>query len=158
MQMLGPANNGVAFTNVDTNKQNEDGVALATAGKKAPPRSKAHITCHRCGVKGHYSTECKADIEEENETSEAMLLTGVENGEFDKANDRTVLSSSSTITKASSSVPTKIDVSLNPGYFSITSQQWACLPQCKFTYEHPKEQQEYGYSLQCWRHQYQLGW
>ncbi|KAI2498799.1 hypothetical protein MHU86_15702 [Fragilaria crotonensis] len=41
----------IAFVNADSEK----------ADKKAKPRSKEHITCHRCKKKGHYANECDGE-------------------------------------------------------------------------------------------------
>ena len=54
MRILGPIKDGVSFTKIDdkelllnTNGQNTGG---------AHKRDKSHITCHKCGIKGHYAT------------------------------------------------------------------------------------------------------
>ncbi|KAI2501035.1 Reverse transcriptase (RNA-dependent DNA polymerase) [Fragilaria crotonensis] len=41
----------IAFVNADNEK----------GDKKAKPRSKEHITCHRCKKKGHYANECDGE-------------------------------------------------------------------------------------------------
>ena len=75
-----------------------DGVSFATMdGEEHPPKKdKLHITCFKCGKKGHYSNQCKTKKEndtgaggtpttndEGRETGAQMLMAGVEEGEFD---------------------------------------------------------------------------
>ena len=86
MRIIGPANDGVSFTNVEGEVYGGQDVALANSGekKRGPQKDKSHITCHRCRKKGHYASECE---EERRKSGEAMLMAGVENGEFDNAPD-----------------------------------------------------------------------
>ena len=35
-----------------------DGVAFATDGKKSTGKKPVNVTCHKCGIKGHYATDC----------------------------------------------------------------------------------------------------
>ena len=62
-----------------------DGVAFTTDGKKAP--TKKTVTCHKCGVKGHYATECPEitgrKAEDAAQSGTTMLMAGIEDGEFD---------------------------------------------------------------------------
>jgi hypothetical protein len=83
MQAIGPVNDGVLFANVDGNGDEDNAVTLANNGQtKGQQRhgghhDKLHITCHCCGKKGYYTNEC----EEERQTSAAMLMDGIEEGE-----------------------------------------------------------------------------
>ena len=87
VRTVGPANNGVSFTNVEETPNDADGVALANAGQKKgkqtkgggppqqqqpPQQDKSHITCHRCLKKGHYAPEC-----EEYSIGKTMVTDGV---------------------------------------------------------------------------------
>jgi len=82
MRAIGPANDGVSFTNVDTGEQDDPNeVILANNGQKglgSGRRDKSHITCHKCKKKGHYANEC-----DERESGAAMLMDGIAEGEFD---------------------------------------------------------------------------
>jgi hypothetical protein len=68
------SSDGVTFAHTSDEK---DGVALVNDSKTKTPRSKEHITCHKCGEKGHYANQCNA------ESGEQLLISGVEAGEFD---------------------------------------------------------------------------
>ena len=66
-----------------------DGVAFANAddGKKT---TKRNVTCHKCGVKGHYVTDCPELAAERTasgtsatQTGTTLLMTGIADGEFD---------------------------------------------------------------------------
>eukprot|EP00978_Attheya_sp_CCMP212_P037163 scaffold173586_cov64-Attheya_sp.AAC.1 len=74
----GPTNDGISFTNVEdgANNEEEPDVTLATDGKK---KDFPHITCHCCGKKGHYASACT----EERQSSEQLLMAGVDDGEFE---------------------------------------------------------------------------
>ena len=61
MQIVGPTNDGVSFTNMDENNKDEEAIMLANNGKKKPAWSKAHITCNKCGIKGHYASKCEQE-------------------------------------------------------------------------------------------------
>jgi hypothetical protein len=67
LRVLGSSSDGVAFANID------DDETKPGKGKK----DKSHITCHKCGNKGHYANECP-ELDGVN-----MLLAGVEEGAFD---------------------------------------------------------------------------
>jgi hypothetical protein len=71
------ANDGVTFAHNDTD--NEE-VTLVTSNRSKTGKNKDHITCHKCGQKGHYANQCTA------ETGEQLLISGVEAGEFDSDN------------------------------------------------------------------------
>jgi Zinc knuckle len=85
MRYIGPANDGVSFTNVDGAGQDED-VALLNTGKKGTDkqkgntRDKSHITCHKCNEQGHYANECPS---QDRQSAAQMLMSGVESGAFD---------------------------------------------------------------------------
>eukprot|EP00978_Attheya_sp_CCMP212_P000824 scaffold1720_cov37-Attheya_sp.AAC.1 len=74
----GPTNNGILFLNMEDGEKNKEeaDVTLATDGKK---KEFLHITYHRCGKKGHYASACT----EERQTSEQLLMAGVNDGEFE---------------------------------------------------------------------------
>ena len=78
----GPANDGVAFANVD-----DKDVALNTNGRdtdgRYQKRSTAHITCHKCGLKGQYATTCTTVVEKVEKKAEATLVTAGELTEMD---------------------------------------------------------------------------
>ena len=79
---IGPASDGVSFTNVDDNTTDPE-VTLANNGqtkKNNGPRDRASVICHKCGNKqGHYTNECT----EECQSGVTMLMVGMEDGEFD---------------------------------------------------------------------------
>jgi hypothetical protein len=60
MRMIGPANHGVSFADVDGT--NADELALNTSGQKGQQthngdsnrRTPSYNTCYNCGKKGHY--------------------------------------------------------------------------------------------------------
>ena len=66
-----------------------DGVAFANAddGKKTIKRN---VTCHKCGVKGHYATDCpelaveRAAANSKPRTGTTLLMAGIDDGEFDE--------------------------------------------------------------------------
>jgi hypothetical protein len=64
-----------------------DGVAFTTTndGKKTPVNR--NVTCHTCGVKGHYATDCpeltSQRAGEEAQTRTTLLMTGIADGELD---------------------------------------------------------------------------
>jgi Zinc knuckle len=65
-----------------------DGVAFATDGKKTP--TKKNVNCHKCGVKGHYATDCPelaAQRAEAGQSGTTMLMAGINDGEFDSEPD-----------------------------------------------------------------------
>ena len=69
-----PTADGVAFANADDGK------------KAAKPRN---VTCHKCGVKGHYATDCpelaaeRAAGTTNAQTGTTLLMAGIADGEFD---------------------------------------------------------------------------
>ena len=64
--------NEVAFANVGNNND-EEGVALVN-------RNIADITCHNCGKKGHYKSDCP---EPQRSSANQLLTAGIVSGEFD---------------------------------------------------------------------------
>jgi hypothetical protein len=87
VRAIGRVNDGVSFTNVDGGDAKDGDVTLATdgqgkkGGNNSKKKDKLHITCRRCGEKGHYSDKCDG----ERKTSGAtMLMDGVEQGKFDE--------------------------------------------------------------------------
>jgi hypothetical protein len=59
LQFLGPAKDGMSFTNTDGN-DNEDRSLNTNARKPKSEwlKDRANITCHMCLQKGHYANEC----------------------------------------------------------------------------------------------------
>ena len=58
MQSLGQVGNvGVSFTTTTEGTNNNSEVTLTNATKSGNGASKAHITCHKCNVKGHYAND-----------------------------------------------------------------------------------------------------
>ena len=58
-------------------------VAFATDGKK-DSTIKRNVTCHKCGVKDHYATDCPeltGKKSEEGQTGTTRLLAGIDDGE-----------------------------------------------------------------------------
>ncbi|KIO07184.1 hypothetical protein M404DRAFT_73073, partial [Pisolithus tinctorius Marx 270] len=41
-----------------TGMQPRAGTPMDIGKGKGPPKDKSHITCFRCGLKGHYRSEC----------------------------------------------------------------------------------------------------
>ena len=56
----------IAFVNADNEK----------GDKKAKPRSKEHITCHRCKKKGHYANECDGERVAESDEKKPAAESG----------------------------------------------------------------------------------
>ena len=60
----GPVNDGVSFTNVDSEHGEQD-IALTNNGHTKSGRNKlSHITCHRCGKQGHFAEKCEEKRQE----------------------------------------------------------------------------------------------
>ena len=79
------ANDGVTFAHTG----GESDIVLATEEKvrKGKFRTK-EITCHKCGEKGHYANQCNKA------TGEQLLISGIEDGEFDSYEDGFLLQTS----------------------------------------------------------------
>jgi hypothetical protein len=83
-----PTNDGVSFTNVDGHEGDEivlntNGGEPIKKGRKVKDQN-AHpgITCHKCGIMGHYASDCAQD-QDIRQTETQMLMYGVASGEFD---------------------------------------------------------------------------
>jgi hypothetical protein len=84
----GPTNDGVSVTNVDG--QEGDEIVLNTNGGEPMKKGRkvkdqnAHpgITYHKCGIMGHYASDCAQD-QDIQQTRTQMLMSGVASGEFD---------------------------------------------------------------------------
>ena len=67
-----------------------DGIAFATTSDEhKKKKDKNHVTCHRCGEKGHYAneiTKCKAATEKNPEKSSGVTATTV-SGEEEEYED-----------------------------------------------------------------------
>jgi hypothetical protein len=60
MRVLGTTNNdGVAFANVDADEASSLSTLTSTDNRQARGRRDiSHITCHKCGIRGHYASNC----------------------------------------------------------------------------------------------------
>ena len=69
-----PTADGVAFANVD-------------GANKAPANKHCNVTCHKCGLKGHYATDCPEltdqRVGEGKSDTTTLLMEGIDDGEFD---------------------------------------------------------------------------
>jgi hypothetical protein len=77
----------VSFTNVDGHKGDEivlntNGGEPTQEGRKVKDQN-AHpwIICHKCGMMGHYTSDCAQD-QDIRQTGTQMLMSGVASGEF----------------------------------------------------------------------------
>jgi hypothetical protein len=71
----------VLFTNIGADESKEGEMTFSNVGKKGPPqKGKSHITCFRCGEKGHYSNECEND---EQQSGANMQMAEFNSEEFD---------------------------------------------------------------------------
>jgi Zinc knuckle len=79
----GAPNDGVTFTNIGDvgDDGHSEGNVNAITDKKSKDKSK--IVCHKCKQKGHYANECT----NEHHTGTTMLMSGIDNGEFDTKED-----------------------------------------------------------------------
>jgi hypothetical protein len=75
MRVLGSSADGVSFANVDKPAKKTDESKTKREGKG---KDKSHITCFKCGQKGHYSNEC------DTEGATQMMMSDMETGAFDK--------------------------------------------------------------------------
>ena len=67
-----------------------DGVAFATEGRKSAAKKHVNVTCHKCGVKGHYATDCPelaAQKAQGAQKATTLLMAGIDEGEFDSDAD-----------------------------------------------------------------------
>ncbi len=84
MRVLGTNNDGVAFTNVDADEASSLSTLTSTDNRQQARtrRDISHITCHKCGIRGHYASNCpKLEQKLEKNKQESgvqMLMAGVE--------------------------------------------------------------------------------
>jgi len=64
-----------------------DGVAFATDGKKSAGKKPVNVTCHKCGIKGHYATDCPKLALQKEDKGTTLLMAGIDEGEFDSDDD-----------------------------------------------------------------------
>jgi len=64
-----------------------DGVAFATDGKKSTGKKPVNVTCHKCGIKGHYATDCPELASQKEDKGTTLLMAGIDEGEFDSDDD-----------------------------------------------------------------------
>jgi hypothetical protein len=102
MRINGPANDGISFTNVGN--EDDDGEQVTTEvaltndgqsertgdgqGQKSGGYKGNHfdinkVTCRRCSKKGHYTNECKGELQGR-KSADQLLMAGIEEGEFDE--------------------------------------------------------------------------
>ena len=78
-QSLGQFGNvGVSFTTTTEGTSNNSGVTLTNVTKSGPGASKAHITCHKCNMKGHYANECPTNAPAKSKVGATMHMSGFE--------------------------------------------------------------------------------
>ena len=84
MRSLGQVGNlGVSFTTTTEGTNNNSGVTLTNASKSGPRASKAHITCHKCNIKGHYANKCPTNAPAEPKVGATMHMSGIERDDLD---------------------------------------------------------------------------
>ena len=84
MQSLGQVGNvGVSFTTTTEGTNNDSGVTLTNATKNGNGTSKAHITCHKCNIKGHYANKCPTNAPAEPKVGAIMHMSGIEGDDLD---------------------------------------------------------------------------
>ena len=84
MQSLGQVGNvGVSFTTTTEGTNNDSGVTLTNATKSGPGANKAHITCHKCNMKGHYTNEGPTNAPAEPKVGATMHVSGIERDDLD---------------------------------------------------------------------------
>jgi hypothetical protein len=81
-RVLGTNNDGVAFANVGADEASSLSTLTSTDNRHIRGRrDTSHITCHKCGIKGHASTCPKLEQESDVE----MLMAGMEDSAFNEA-------------------------------------------------------------------------
>jgi hypothetical protein len=86
---LGPANDGMSFTNVDGDGNTEH--SLNNNGRNSVSRlqwlkDKVNITCHKCQEKGHYANECN-NVRVEKEAEATLVTAGASTVKVDDFDD-----------------------------------------------------------------------
>jgi hypothetical protein len=91
MRALGTNNDGVAFANVDADEASSLSTLTSTDNRQQARARQdiSHITCHKCGIRGHYTSNCP-ELEQKleqnkQESGVQMLMAGVEDGAFNEA-------------------------------------------------------------------------
>jgi hypothetical protein len=93
--MQGASNDGVAFAHINSieEEDDKDGESTALTTTARQHRDPATVTCFKCREKGHYANKCPNDkfvaagtnlfMSGEQLTSTQLLMSGIEDGDFD---------------------------------------------------------------------------